>query len=198
MALISCSLSSLLLLSLFTGSTAFFVFKFGKCSKPPVKQDFDVTRYLGKWWEYKRFPAPFEIASTCGFANYTLIAIRSRSSTPAYKRSTCDLFFKYRKPIVAVGEAVVVDPAKPGELQVSFGNMPAGDGKPNYFVVDTDYENFAVVFSCSDFGIGNIQFLWILTRAQGRRPDNQGAIEKTLTNSGVDLRPFITVELTDC
>ena len=35
---------------------------------------------------------------------------------------------------------------EPGRLAVKFPNFPAGD----YLVLDTDYENYAAVFSCSE------------------------------------------------
>ena len=38
--------------------------------------------------------------------------------------------------------------------------MPAGD----YKVVDTDYDNYTVVFGCTGLGLFNIEYVWILTR----------------------------------
>ncbi|XP_076445914.1 apolipoprotein D-like [Babylonia areolata] len=153
--------SLMVLLSLLSVSSAFLVFKLGQCPTPPVKTDFDVTRYTGKWWEFKRFPAPFEFANTCGFANYTLID----SSKIKVVNSGIQ---KINLPVVATGEAVIVDPANPGALKVSFGNMP-----------DTE-------------------FAWILTRAQGVAPTRLADINRTLQDSGVDLSHFITVDHTDC
>merc|ERR1711976_660276 len=63
----------LLLAAAWCGLGAGLVIRFGDCPQPPVKQGFDVNRYVGKWWEYQRFPAPFEYAVVCGSANYTLL-----------------------------------------------------------------------------------------------------------------------------
>ena len=41
--------------------------------------------------------------------------------------------------------------------------MPDGD----YRVLDTDYKNYAVVYSCTDiFGVAKVEMAWILSREQ--------------------------------
>ena len=44
----------------------------------------------------------------------------------------------------------------------------AGDGgsEANYRVVDTDYENYAIVYDCSPFPVIKKESLWLLTRKQ--------------------------------
>ena len=37
--------------------------------------------------------------------------------------------------------------------------------KADYRVIDTDYENFAIVFSQNRVGLWDINFAWIFTRA---------------------------------
>ena len=59
------------------------------------------------------------------------------------------------------GYAEVPDPSFPGELKVHFPYSPAGD----YWLLDTDYENFASVYACTDiFGLLKIEFAWVLVR----------------------------------
>ena len=59
------------------------------------------------------------------------------------------------------GYAEVPNPAYPGELKVYFPFAPPGD----YWLIDTDYQNFASVYACTDvFGIVKIEFAWILVR----------------------------------
>ena len=43
---------------------------------------------------------------------------------------------------------------------VFFSAQPYGD----YWVLDTDYETYTLVYSCSDILVSNVQFLWILAR----------------------------------
>ena len=62
----------------------------------------------------------------------------------------------------ACGWAAQADPeGPPGELEVNFG----GFGGP-YWVIDTDYESFASVYSCLDGPIGAVknENAFILTR----------------------------------
>jgi len=189
-------------LALVGAASAIGVFRLGKCPQVDSVQNFDINRYMGKWWEYERFPAIFEYGVECGFANYTLMDNGKIKVLNSGIQHIKFLWFTIKRERTnAVGEAAIVDPAQPSRLQVSFGGMPAGSGEANYFLVDTDYDNYAVVYSCSPLiplpgldSTSNIQFAWILTRAQGVKPANYDAIIARLTSFGVDVSPFITVD----
>lgn len=199
------SLPLLLLLSSLGVTTAFLVIRLGKCPQTPIKQNFNVTRYVGKWWEYQRFPAPFELFSKCGFANYTLLSSDTVEVLNAGIQEFNFIFYKHRRPIVARGKATILDPKEPGKLQVTFGdsnmNSFAGENDPNYFVVDTDYDTYSVVYSCSGDPLGflNTQFAWILTREQGViDPDLLRRLHNMLTASGVNVNDFMNVDQKNC
>lgn len=49
-------------------------------------------------------------------------------------------------------------------LTVTLQVFPGISPKSPYWILSTDYDNYAVVWSCSDFGILSERFLWILTR----------------------------------
>ena len=60
------------------------------------------------------------------------------------------------------GYAQQEDPEHPGELCVYFATGTPGCGQ--YWILDTDYESFAAVYSCQDILLGRSVFAWILTR----------------------------------
>lgn len=49
------------------------------------------------------------------------------------------------------GEANQVSRSDEGKLSVRFPSLPVNFAAP-YWIVDTDYDNYAVVWSCYDFG----------------------------------------------
>lgn len=50
------------------------------------------------------------------------------------------------------GEAHQVSRSDEGKLAVQFPSLPFHFSAP-YWVVDTDYDNYAVVWACNDFGV---------------------------------------------
>ena len=75
-------------------------------------------------------------------------------------------------PNSAVGSAVLGEPSnpsRPGKLIVNFDSQPsfARSTTTNYNVVDTDYNSYAIVYSCGEkvFGLIKSECLWILTRS---------------------------------
>ncbi|GFR61433.1 apolipoprotein D-like [Elysia marginata] len=97
-----------------------------------------------------------------------------------------------------VGNATVPDPSKPAELRVSFGGYGPSGNKPNYFIQETDYENYSVIFSCDELIGFNIQFAWILTRNRGVAPSNLSDLEQKLEDAGVDTSYFFVVDQSSC
>ncbi|KAK3746057.1 hypothetical protein RRG08_065222 [Elysia crispata] len=180
-------------------SDAQVVIKPGDCPAVVGQSTLDTASYLGTWYEYRRFPAVFELGLDCTSAVYGLAGNGTISVTNG---GTIRITLFGKKYVIKrssiQGNATVPDPSKPAELSVSFGGFsPAGD-KPNYFIQETDYENYSVVFSCAQLPGFNVQFAWILTRARGVAPSNLSDLESKLTDAGVDIRPFFTVDQSGC
>jgi len=127
----------------------------GSCPQVTTKPDFDIKAYMGKWYESEKYPNSFQ-KGDCGFAQYVL----QDDGTVAVNNTE-------RKPDGSVGTAIGQarpDPKStiPGHLQVRFSKWsPWG----KYWVLDTDYNTFSVVYSCSSYLINRVEFLWILSRA---------------------------------
>merc|ERR1711962_38691 len=143
-----------------------------KCPpKPETIKTFELDRYLGLWYEQKRVPASFQKDTSCVRAEYGL---NDKGEVTVYNVATKkDGSFDDIR-----GTAYIPDPAHPGELKVDFPGVPV-DG--DYWILDTDYDNYAVVYACVDyvFGLIHFEFAWILARVPNANP--------ALVQSGVDL-----------
>ncbi|KAL7738650.1 hypothetical protein ACLKA6_006940 [Drosophila palustris] len=169
-AILRISLLSSVLLLTFAGETT--AYGFGRCPKYPSMPKFNMSRVLGHWYEVERsFYLP-EIASGCTtfefqpynkadhskFNNFKLeVAIKTVNritgnpnvnlgyATPENSKSSImDFKFNTRFPEV-------------------IARLLPGSGK--YQVLYTDYDNFAILWSCGSIGsLGYADQIWILGR----------------------------------
>lgn len=103
---------------------------------------------MGKWFEIKRYEVYFQRGSECSQALYTKIGetifVENSSIKNGNPRSTTN------------GTAILADPtADPlqGQLIVAFRNRTPGT-TANYNILDTDYDNYSIVFNCQSLGNG--------------------------------------------
>jgi len=172
------------------------VFTKGKsCPDPDVQQGFDVTRYMGKWHSYERFP--FMIQDTrCNLANYTLnadntVRVVNVAVAPFYVgNASCPLF----RNVVTEGVAYIPDAKEPAKLKVDFSYGTPDDFKPDYWVLDTDYTNYTVIYNCRMTmkdglitEIGKTETCFVMTRAKGVKPANLDSIHALLTKYDIDV-----------
>lgn len=132
----------------------------GPCQTVTVREGLDIPRYLGLWFELERYESPFQVDFECVTANYNTnpdgsVRVTNEGLTPAGQ------FFEQ------IGRAVPSFPdAEPflAKLNVSFFDMP--NDRSNYWVLSTDYINYAMVFSCEDLPSGNsLESYWFLSRS---------------------------------
>ena len=117
----------------------------------PFPQEFDSTKYLGKWYEVARLPTPAQKGKTLATAEYSagekeneIIVVNTAYDTEG-------------KQLANIKGKAQIQPGNPPRLIVSFG--PVAPTEPNYFVmyVDDKYQ-YAVV------GQPNRKSLHILAR----------------------------------
>jgi len=131
---------------------------FGGCPNVAGTPNFNLTRYLGQWFQISSLPVIFQDSSDgCVLANYTtlsngLIGVHNSAVNAQGIRSGI------------TGAAALIKDTTRGELNVAFFMPPSSTGPANYIVLDTDYTNFTYVWSCSDYVIFHIPALWIMNR----------------------------------
>ncbi|XP_045105239.1 apolipoprotein D-like [Portunus trituberculatus] len=158
----------------------------GPCPVVPVVQNFNLHRYLGRWYEIERFFAPFQTGD-CVTADYGLLPNGSVSviNTEVVEGELNSVTgFATLGPNPSEGRLVVAFP-------FSSGGSFSADGEPNYTVVATDYDNYALVYSCSSFGAGNkFELSWILSRTPGLPQQFVYELKKWATLVNIDAARY--------
>lgn len=124
----------------------------GRCQKPELQKDFDVKKYTGKWHEVVRIKdIPFE-SGDCVTANYSMNAdgslkvVNSQNLNGVYD---------------TIEGTAMCDQEISGQCYVKFSKFqPWGD----YKVIETDYENYSIVYSCTNIAFVYQDMAWILAR----------------------------------
>nr|XP_014092470.2 apolipoprotein D [Bactrocera oleae] len=151
-------------------------------------QDFDAEAYLGTWYEYSKYPFIFEAGGRCVQADYG--ALSDDSITVLNSQLS---IFNSRSSIDGVAKIV-----GPGKLSVRFNGFASLAGYADYWVLGTDYENYAVVYSCKNLIVAHMETAWILTRERDPSEDIITEAENILTSQSVSLKPLIVTDQTGC
>merc|ERR1719430_367174 len=151
----------------------------GKCpSKPSTINPFNVTEYLGRWYEQRRLPTFFQLNMECVVADYGEMPDKPGNISVHNMGTGED-----GDSVDILGYAYVPNPNFPGELLVKFPASPEGD----YWILDTDYKTYSVVYTCQDiFGVLKLDFAWILSREKNLDADILEKATNILKESGVD------------
>ncbi|XP_046632632.1 apolipoprotein D-like isoform X2 [Daphnia pulicaria] len=166
------------------------------CPKLDVVRDFDLHRYLGLWYEIESYPAVFSSFASCVTANYSLLAdgnvrvINRSFNTSSKSFNMVDGTARLIEPPKGQAKLGVVFPSN------SFSRPVPADG--NYWVLDTDYTNYSIVWSCQTFNGKSIQFLWYLSRQ--RQPSESGLtfVHHRIDSFGLDQKFLKTTEQRNC
>ncbi|XP_065570842.1 apolipoprotein D-like [Artemia franciscana] len=151
-----------IILALATTAGKSQVFTKQKCPMTFLTQHFQVDKYVGVWYEAQRFPAAFERNIECVTASYTKC---SDGSIDVVNRG---INLTTGKESVVNGRAVLIHTdRREARLYVRFPHAPFDKGpapRGNYWILDTDYITYSLVYYCEQLGNMSVQLAWILSR----------------------------------
>lgn len=151
------------------------------CSKDydnSTVSEFDLSRYLGEWYEIARYDHSFERGMDNTMAEYIL--------QDDGKVVVLNTGWKNGKFKIAEGKAKYPDPmGEPGALKVSFFLFFYSEY--NVMMVDEDYQ-ISLVGSKSD------NYLWILSRTPIPDPDLLDFVLEEAVDRGYDITKLIWVD----
>ncbi|KAL1123305.1 hypothetical protein AAG570_002391 [Ranatra chinensis] len=164
----------------------------GWCPDKRAMPGFDVDRFMGTWYEAERYFTVLEAGSRCARTNYTkAVDGRVLVSNEITNRLT---------GIKRVLDGEIRNLVKGGEskLKVKYSTLPF-PFETEYSVLETDYDNYAVVWSCSGLGpLVNTQTAWVMTR--DRQP-LQTVLQKAygvLDKNKISRTFFVKADQQDC
>ena len=145
-----------------------------------VVQEFDIDRYLGRWYEIARYDHKFERGLEGVTANYSFREDGKIKVVNAGYKGSLD-----GPRSEAVGRAMIPDPKVPARLKVSFFWFFYGD----YYVLelDGDYQ-WSLVGSSID------KYLWILSRSPRMDKTLYEDLLDRLRKRGYDVDKLIKVQ----
>ncbi|WAR11660.1 APOD-like protein [Mya arenaria] len=164
------------------------VFGGGGCPHAVPQASFNLTEYLGDWYEIYKFYAAFESGQSCAKANYQI--------KPDGHIRIFNSGFKDNNPINATGDAYIPDLKNPAKLKLRFSSLaPYGD----YWVLDTDYTDYTLIYSCSGvLGITHYEFAWILARQPTISAEVKTKLFNKVTAMGIDTTHFTKQDRSNC
>ncbi|XP_069053835.1 apolipoprotein D-like [Lepisosteus oculatus] len=179
-------------------------FHTGKCPKPPVQRNFDLSKYLGRWYEIEKLPAIFE-KGKCNQAPYTLesnkqVQVLNQEILPDGKPSEivgmAELKNAANTAILEMTTHACGRSSPPEILEVSFFG---GEGLSPYWVLSTDCDSYSLVYSCADvLGVFHVDFAWILSRSRTLPAETIHRLKLLLSSNGIDTARTTMTDQTDC
>ncbi|XP_055600802.1 apolipoprotein D-like [Uranotaenia lowii] len=132
----------------------------GGCPDYQPIHKFNRTRFLGTWYEVERYFTVSEVATKCVSATYEL-----KPDGKIYVRNAVTNRFNNVERIIS-GIMDSSAKTKDGKYTVQYQSFPY-NYNASFMVLDTDYDNFAVIFSCSTIGpVGHTISAWLLARTR--------------------------------
>ena len=156
---------------------------FGQCNvknTPKAVANFNQTAYLGNWYEQVRDAnIPFEMGE-CRTTNFT------RNHDGTLKLHLREFSIAKNEGLNNYGKLKCDHPTNEAKCKISFGPEflgPLFEG--NYWVISTDYLNYAIVYSCTEvFGVHFTEYVWVLTREVNPAPEVIDRLEQDVIALG--------------
>nr|QLC28933.1 apolipoprotein [Spodoptera frugiperda] len=143
----------------------------GKCDdRIKGVENFDLNRYTGEWIEVSRYPQPTQTGQ-CNRAKYEAINGGGISVT---NRQVVN------QRLATISGQAVASADGFGKLEVTFSD----NSKSDYYVLATDYQNYALVYTCNSLPNGNRRVgSWVLSKTGSVGLEGQAEIDKVVSST---------------
>lgn len=167
-------------------------YNLANCPNVEPAPGFQMSKFLGVWYVIQKTST----ASKCISYNYTRgeepgeYVITQDSDVPVLGLTSLKHEYHY------TGELSVPEPSTPGRMLVRFPLNLAGSA--SHVVFDTDYTNYAGVFTCQKLGFFHRKSATILSRYRDLDKSVIDKLRQSLSNFNVDPFSLSIVTQTNC
>ena len=96
-----------------------------------------------------------------------------------------------------IGSAAILNTNEPAKLLVTFQFGPIKVSS-DYWVLETDYNTYSLVYSCRSVLGNKSEFAWILSRRNTLSQDIVNNLRNKLTAYGIDVNQFLITDQSNC
>ncbi|VEN47552.1 unnamed protein product [Callosobruchus maculatus] len=129
----------------------------GWCPDYLPMADFEMDRFIGKWYEAERYFQFSEVAARCVVTDYA----KGPSGRIYVSNEVTNRLTGVKR--VIEGQVDMAGRSDEGKLKVKYSTSPVAT-ESTLTILDTDYDNYAVIWSCSGLGPIHAQSVWVMTR----------------------------------
>uniref|UniRef100_A0A1A9V0S6 Lipocalin/cytosolic fatty-acid binding domain-containing protein n=1 Tax=Glossina austeni TaxID=7395 RepID=A0A1A9V0S6_GLOAU len=160
---------------------------FGRCPNYPSMPKFNMSRILGQWYEVEHsFYLP-EIASGCTTLEFQPL---NREELSSFNN------FKLEVAIKTINR-LTGNPSFHTRFPEVIARLLPGSGK--YQILYTDYDNFAILWSCGSLGsLGYVDQIWIFGRERDFPFEIRSKIYDALKQLGLGPDRLVLTKNKDC
>ncbi|KAI5719673.1 hypothetical protein M8J76_013240 [Diaphorina citri] len=170
---------------------------FGKCPHLKTVDNFDVQKFEGQWFEVERSFYVLELAAACTSFNFTVkndgsfkVLIKTKN------RITGSINKNNGIATPSSSNAGLLQYRVDSRLPVVMARMLPTSGL--YYVLHTDYDHYAILWSCSNLGLFHADQIWVLGRERDLEVGDRTFVYQTLQDLGLDEGRLVLTKHANC
>ncbi|XP_057327241.1 apolipoprotein D-like [Microplitis mediator] len=162
----------------------------GHCPNITLDRQLDLSKYQGQWYEYKRSSIIWSNADKCTSLKWRRIGNQwtitsSGISSLANSGSKSTTFSKTS----LIGNS---------KIGVTNYSAVLGVSYREYYILETDNENYSIIWSCENKGKGHIRNAWILTRKINPTVNIEKIAKRVFGTHCIEMPPMSRVDHYNC
>ncbi|KAG8183904.1 hypothetical protein JTE90_014294 [Oedothorax gibbosus] len=132
---------------------------FGSCPEPKVQKDFDLEKFAGTWYLIEATANPEMLVRKC---SQYLVEKKSANKASLLHKFISTISQKSKSEFYEF----TTDKKEPGKLEVSPLKGIISTLKFPVRVLDTDYDTYAILYSCKKLFLAYVEEVFIVARAK--------------------------------